>query len=579
MTEQELRDLIAGGETLTVEFKSDRGDGLSDHALQEAVVCLANHEGGHLLVGVEDNGRITGLHRKHADSSPSALASALRNFLMGSMPPDIHCDFVSTTEGLVAVIQVARSKAPVSTNRGVTLRRGTGPDSKPQCLPIGPDEIVSLRATRGLYDHSARPLPELTLDDLSRAELDRIRGFIRAQPQATKSLAELDDRDLAVALKLVVRVDGRLVPTILGLLLAGNQEVLEEHVPSHSVALQDLDPGRNVTANDFYREPLLRVWERFDGFFTARNTEREVNFGLNLQRTAIPRYPQRAVREAFANALVHRDYTLLGAVHFQFKDRNGDLEISSPGGLVDGVTERTILTSGSIPRNEHLAEAFRHLGLVERSGRGVPRIFEDVLMLGRPAPTYRATVRKVTVTIPGGEADARFVEMVIRAQDQHQRMDWAHLLVLQHLSRVKELSVHDAAELLEGDESRTRRVLEDMVDWGLLERRGRNRHTYHMSAEVYRELDKKSEYVHRKGMDDFRQEQLVVQFLSTNGQITRVEVEQLCRIDTSQADYLLRRMREEEQISLGRRGRYAYYVLGGTALNSESNSESNSEKT
>lgn len=79
MTEQELLDLIAGGETLTVEFKSDRGDGLSDHVLQEAVVCLANHEGGHLLVGVEDNGRITGLHRKHADSSPSALASALRN--------------------------------------------------------------------------------------------------------------------------------------------------------------------------------------------------------------------------------------------------------------------------------------------------------------------------------------------------------------------------------------------------------------------------------------------------------------------------------------------------------------------
>ncbi|MFB9993409.1 helix-turn-helix domain-containing protein [Deinococcus oregonensis] len=310
MTEQELRDLITEGETLTVEFKSDRRDGLSDADLQEAVVCLANHEGGHLLVGVEDNGRITRLHPKHLASTPSALASALRNFLLGSMPPDIRCQFVPTDGGTVAVIHVRRAKAPVSTSKTVTLRRGIGPDNKLQCLPIGPDELVSLRATRGLYDHSARPLPELGFDALSRAELDRIRSFIRTRPQATKSLAELGDQDLAVSLKLVVRQEGQLVPTILGLLLAGTAEILEERIPVHSVALQDLDAGRNVTANDFYREPLLRIWELFKGFFMARNTEREVSLGLNLQRTAIARYPRRAVREAFANALIHRDYTL-----------------------------------------------------------------------------------------------------------------------------------------------------------------------------------------------------------------------------------------------------------------------------
>lgn len=76
-----------------------------------------------------------------------------------------------------------------------------------------------------------------------------------------------------------------------------------------------------------------------------------------------------------------------------------------------------------------------------------------------------------------------------------------------------------------------------------------------------------------KGVDDFRQEQLVTDFLNTNKRITRAEVEELCRVDTSQADYLLRRLREEGQISLGQRGRYAYYVPGGSWPNSESNSE------
>jgi ATP-dependent DNA helicase RecG len=64
MNEQALRELIAGGETLTVEFKSDRGP-LPDADLIETVVCLANGQGGMLLLGIEDDGRITGLHPRH----------------------------------------------------------------------------------------------------------------------------------------------------------------------------------------------------------------------------------------------------------------------------------------------------------------------------------------------------------------------------------------------------------------------------------------------------------------------------------------------------------------------------------
>lgn len=69
MHSEHLRRLIDGGETATIEFKSDRGP-LSDNDLIEAVVCLANHRGGTLLLGVEDDGRVTGLHTNH-QTSPS----------------------------------------------------------------------------------------------------------------------------------------------------------------------------------------------------------------------------------------------------------------------------------------------------------------------------------------------------------------------------------------------------------------------------------------------------------------------------------------------------------------------------
>ena len=55
------RDAVPSEESLTVEFKSDR-DILSDDALVEAVVCLANAEGGRIFVGIEDDGHVTGLH-------------------------------------------------------------------------------------------------------------------------------------------------------------------------------------------------------------------------------------------------------------------------------------------------------------------------------------------------------------------------------------------------------------------------------------------------------------------------------------------------------------------------------------
>ena len=73
MTEPTLPEIIAQGESLTVEFKSDQGL-LDDGDLLDAVVCMANGQGGLLLIGVENDGAITGLHSKHR-TRPELLAA------------------------------------------------------------------------------------------------------------------------------------------------------------------------------------------------------------------------------------------------------------------------------------------------------------------------------------------------------------------------------------------------------------------------------------------------------------------------------------------------------------------------
>ena len=66
--------IIAGGETLEHEFKSDQGP-LSSSDMYEEVVALANHEGGVLLIGVEDNGAITGARHRN-QNRPNASSCA-----------------------------------------------------------------------------------------------------------------------------------------------------------------------------------------------------------------------------------------------------------------------------------------------------------------------------------------------------------------------------------------------------------------------------------------------------------------------------------------------------------------------
>ncbi len=80
MTQEQLAELIAGGEKLAVEYKGEENRRLSDAELVETVVCLANGRGNDaawLLLGVEDDGRVTGARPRHGSSTDAILVQAL----------------------------------------------------------------------------------------------------------------------------------------------------------------------------------------------------------------------------------------------------------------------------------------------------------------------------------------------------------------------------------------------------------------------------------------------------------------------------------------------------------------------
>ncbi len=519
---------------MTVELKSDVKK-LPDRDLVLAVVCLANTEGGLLYLGVENDGRPTGLHAEHQDITGLAALIANR-----TIPPlSVRVSLLEVQGQKVARIEVPRSPRLVASSDGTLQRRRLLADGTPQCVPFLPHEFAARESDLRLSDYSSLPVAGASVDALDPLERQRLRQAVERHG-GDRSLLGLADAELDGALGLVRRDGAQVVPTVTGLLLIGKEAAIREHLPTHEVAFQVL-AGTEVQVNEFYRWPLARLFERLDDLFAARVVEQEVQVGLF--RVPVPNVDRRAFREGLVNALTHRDYTRLGATHVKWE--KDALTVSSPGGFVEGVTLANILVVEPRPRNPLLADAFKRIGLAERTGRGVDLIFQGLLRYGRPAPSYSGSdTTTVKVELSCAVADLAFLELVL---DEERRIGAPlpvdTLIVVSLLRSQRRVDVGDTAAAIQKDPAHARGVLEQLVEAGIAEAHGvKKGRTYTLSADVYRRLGRPGDYVRQAGFDRLQQEQMVRKYVRQHGSIRRRDVVELCKLSPDQASRLLQRL-------------------------------------
>lgn len=538
-------------ESLTVEFKSDR-DRLADRELVAAVVCLANTEGGEIFVGVEDDGTVTGLHPAH--QNPTRLGALIAN--LTSPPLSVRVEALDIEGTRIVKIAVPKSRQLVATAEGLLQRRRLKADGLPECVPLYPHEIAQRQSDLGRLDYSALPVAGADARDFDPLERERLRQLIERYG-GDRSLLGLSDEDLDGALGLVSFDGDASRPTVAGLLLIGREAALRRHLPTHEVAFQVLN-GTDVRVNDFYRTPLLKTFERVEEQFLARVVEDEIEF--DLFRVPIPNYDRRAFREALVNALTHRDYTRLGAIHVQWTD--DALTVTSPGGFVEGVTLDNLLVVAPRPRNPLLADAFKRIGLAERTGRGIDLIYQGLLRYGRPAPSYaQSTPQSVVVVLSGGESDVGILKTVIAEEKRlGHSLPVDSLIALVLLRQLRRLDTVRLAKEIQRGEDAARRVLERLVEAGLVQAHGATRgRTYTLSAQVYQRLGDMAGYVRQAGFDSIQQEQMVLQYAAAHGRITRKEAVELCHLSDDQASRLLRKLLVENKLVSTGRGRSRSY--------------------
>ena len=544
-------------ETLTIEFKSDRNK-LQNSDIFDAVVAFANTEGGDLYLGIEDSGEVTGVHKDHKNHT--TLAAFIAN---NTLPPvSVRAEIIEDIHPVLKISVPKSYNGIVATISGKVLRRRIKADGTPENVPMYPAEFASRLSELRMIDYSAMPVLECSIDDFDPLEIEHLRNVILSY-NGERSLLDLSDEDLFKALGLVRDFNGQLVPTITGLLLIGRIDALKCHIPTHTSSFQVLS-GTDVKVNDDMCLPLLSTIDKINTYMDAWNPEQEIEMGLF--RISVPDFNKRAFREALVNAFSHRDYSKMGRVRIAINDDG--LTIANPGGFIEGVSIKNLLTAEPHGRNPQLADALKRIGLAEKTGRGIDRIYEGSLLYGNPLPDYsNSTPVTVSLFIPRSKPDPQIAKLVSSEQNRLGRpLSLNTLLVLNVLKDMPRSNLTDLAESVNLSEIATKAILDNSIECGIVDiyGSGRNR-TYILSPKVYSTKSKRIGYVRQVDIDETRYPELIINLAKTNEFISRADVVQLLHVDNNKAYRLLKSLADQGVLEPINKGRYAKYHYSGNA--------------
>jgi len=421
-----------------------------------------------------------------------------------------------------------------------------------------PTEIAIRLSDLRLLDYSTMIVLEGSPADIDHLEIERLRRIILAY-KGDPALLELDDGELLKALGFTREQNSTVYPTVAGILMVGKVSSIEKFVPTGISSFQVLE-GTLVRVNEDYTLPILAAIEKIIAHTQVWNPEQELEMGVF--RMSVPEFDKRALREGIVNAFCHRDYSIMGRVRVAITDEG--LTVANPGGFIEGVTIQNLLTAEPHGRNQLLADALKRVGLAEKTGRGIDRIYEGSLIYGRHLPDYsNSTPKTVSLFIPRSKPDIQFTQIISDQQNRLGRpLPINTLLVLNILKDMPRSDVKQIAEAANLSETVVKTVLDRAIDNGLVEPYGTGRgRNYMLSHKLYQDKAKTVGYVRQKDIDEARYSEIIINLARKVDFIARADVMNLLHVNEDKAYYLLKSLTKQGILSMVNKGRYSKYKL------------------
>ena len=319
---EEIKAYITKRETKQIEFKSymnarSKKD-LMDVITKETI-AFANSEGGYILLGVEDDGTITGC----INYDKQNIIESIYDRTVPKLFTDI--EELEIEGKVILVIKVSKSNTTISKTSGESYKR-LGKNSKPMFA----EQIQENKFLNNNADYSNTILPQSSDEFINYLEVYKFKERVKLRnPEST--LINLTDKALLSDLGFVRSVNGENKLTLAGLLFVGKDEAIKKYIPQAEVIYLHYNKS-NVVEYDKridLRTTILGVLDRLTDIIEDNN--KLINIQIGLFRVELKDYPKNVFQEALLNAIAHRNYLNSGAIYVKHYDNK--LIIENPGGF------------------------------------------------------------------------------------------------------------------------------------------------------------------------------------------------------------------------------------------------------
>ena len=246
----------------------------------------------------------------------------------------------------------------------------------------------------------------------------------------------------------------------------------------------DMTSGIEEALNDNeFEGSILLLLQNAENFIKV-NTKKKWKKG-NESRIEMPDYPERAIQEVLVNAIIHRDYAVIGSeIHIDIYDDR--IEIYSPGGMFDGsfIQEQNIMEISSLRRNPIIADLFNRIHLMERRGSGLKKIIssyqnainytqEKKVEFKSTQKDFKVILKNLNYKVAIKSGD----KVAIKIQDEQLKK------ILEYIKKYNNCKTSDIENLLSVKSSRARKLLSILVSEKKIQALGQNKNRYYVLSE------------------------------------------------------------------------------------------------
>lgn len=442
-----IRDIEAG-ETDTMEFKRELPS--KDKKVMKTVVAFANCRGGRIVFGVDNKTHeILGV----PDDERPRLQDMMTDMISDTCTPQIFPSFswrVSGGKSLFVVEIPQSNQTPYSikaegVENGVYVRVGA------TTRKASPEKVreLQLRGQSVTYDS----IVECGVAAVSRKEAEQVCTAIREYIGASEKPVGVNN---LISWGLLHRNSGALYPSNAYKVLAGK----DVHFSGIQCAVfQGKERVKFLDRKEF-SGPAYEQLENAQRFLMQYLRCEAVIEGI--RREDVYEIPLDALRELIANAILHRNYLVHAFIQVSvFDDR---VEVLSPGGLYDNLSEEEMLSGFSRLRNPLLADVFRRMGIVEQWGTGIQRVIQACSEAGLSAPEFIITGDAVKIIVTRPARPGLRSERLPRKRRPHKRDE----ALLAYLKENPEAPLQQAADAFFVSVATVWRFVQDMRNEGKL---------------------------------------------------------------------------------------------------------------